>query len=60
MSSQVVRGDVAVALVDGDLWLRAGDRSVELSAVWLRDQATDAASRDPVSGQRLFSIANLP
>ncbi|MBV9831402.1 MAG: TauD/TfdA family dioxygenase [Marmoricola sp.] len=60
MSSHVVADRVTVAVVDGDLWLRADERSVEVSAVWLRDQATDAASRDPVSGQRLFSIADLP
>ena len=62
MSSHVVSSDVAVAVavVEGDLWLRVGDRSVELAAVWLRDHATDAASRDPVSGQRLFGITDLP
>ena len=60
MSSHVVTEVVTVAVRDGDLWLRAGERSVELSATWLRDHATDARSRDPVSGQRLFGIADLP
>jgi alpha-ketoglutarate-dependent taurine dioxygenase len=33
---------------------------VEVAAVWLRDSCTDAESRDPVSGQRLFDIGDLP
>jgi gamma-butyrobetaine dioxygenase len=48
-----------VTLVDGGLRVRAGDDVVELSAMWLRDSATDAESRDPVSGQRLFGITDL-
>lgn len=49
-----------VALVDGGLRLTVGEESVELEATWLRDSATDAQSRDPVSGQRLFGITDVP
>jgi len=52
--------DAQVVLVDGGLRLTAGEQVVELSAMWLRDSATDAESRDPVSGQRLFGITDLP
>src|SRR3954466_12364146 len=52
--------DAQVALVDGGLRLTVGDQSIELSAMWLRDSATDAESRDPVSGQRLFGITDVP
>ena len=49
-----------VALVDGGVRLTVGDESHELEAMWLRDSATDAESRDPVSGQRLFGITDVP
>ena len=49
-----------VALVDGGVRVTLGDESLELAAMWLRDSATDAASRDPRSGQRLFGITDLP
>jgi alpha-ketoglutarate-dependent taurine dioxygenase len=49
-----------VALVDGGVRLTVGDESLELEAVWLRDSATDPESRDPVSGQRLFGITDVP
>src|ERR1700749_4094967 len=52
--------DISVAVVDRGLRLTLGDESVELGSMWLRDSATDAESRDPVSGQRLFGITDLP
>lgn len=65
MASQVgtevasdLRVDVSVSA--GDLRLTVGDRTVELAAVWLRDSCTEPESRDPVSGQRLFDIGDLP
>ncbi len=64
MSSQVAASPsdtlVGVSVVDGDLTLTDGERTVEVAAVWLRDSCTDAESRDPVSGQRLFDIGDLP
>ena len=61
MYSQVeTRADaIRVDVVDGGVRLTAGDESVELGALWLRDSCTDAQSRDPVSGQRLFGITDL-
>lgn len=59
MSSQVEER-VQVEIVDGDVRLNTPDRNLELSAIWLRDSSTDDESRDPVSGQRLFNIVDLP
>jgi gamma-butyrobetaine hydroxylase len=61
MYSQVgERADArGVDLVDGGVRLTVGDEAVELGALWLRDSCTDAQSRDPVSGQRLFGITDL-
>jgi gamma-butyrobetaine hydroxylase len=53
-------GGAQVALVDGGVRLTMGGDSLELGAMWLRDSSTDAESRDPVSGQRLFGITDLP
>src|SRR5262245_14811456 len=53
-------GDAQVSLVDGGLRLTVGNETLELGAMWLRDSSTDAESRDPVSGQRLFGITDLP
>lgn len=53
--------EVRVEVVDGGLRLYdGGGPPVDLGGVWLRDSATDAESRDPVSGQRLFGITDLP
>ncbi|MCU1644214.1 MAG: gamma-butyrobetaine dioxygenase [Nocardia sp.] len=46
--------------MDGDVWLTTADRTVEIPAMWLRDNAPDALSRDTTSGQRLFNIVELP
>ncbi len=35
-------------------------RSIPLPAIWLRDHCQGAASRDPVSGQRLLNITQIP
>lgn len=59
MSSQVVE-KVQAEVVDGDLRLITPTQDLELSAIWLRDSSTDPASRDAVSGQRLFNIVDLP
>jgi gamma-butyrobetaine dioxygenase len=53
-------GEHLVVLADGGVRLTVEDKSLELGAMWLRDSATDAESRDPVSGQRLFGITDLP
>jgi gamma-butyrobetaine dioxygenase len=61
MYSQVGEfGETKVAAVDGGLRLTSGGECVDLDGLWLRDRATDAASRDPISGQRLFAITDLP
>jgi gamma-butyrobetaine hydroxylase len=49
-----------VTLADGGVRLTVGEESLELGAMWLRDSSTDVESRDPVSGQRLFGITDLP
>lgn len=51
---------VQVAVADGDLRLTVGAETLEVPAVWLRDHSTDPHSRDPVSGQRLLDIQDLP
>ena len=53
-------GDIRVDVVDGSLRLSDGGDPVELGALWLRDSADDPQSRDPVSGQRLFAITEVP
>lgn len=61
MYSQVIeKRAIAVSVVDGDLRLTVDGAVVEVAAVWLRDACTGAASRDAVSGQRLFNIVDLP
>ncbi|MET9490556.1 TauD/TfdA family dioxygenase [Nocardia sp. NPDC006630] len=61
MYSQVENGAaVEVVVVDGDVWLTTAGRTVEIPAMWLRDNAPDALSRDTSSGQRLFNIVDLP
>ncbi|WP_228566117.1 TauD/TfdA family dioxygenase [Nocardia sp. SYP-A9097] len=61
MYSQVSSGrGVEAAVIDGDVRLTAGGRVVEIPAIWLRDTAPDADSRDVLSGQRLFNILDLP
>ena len=52
--------ETQVSLVAGGVRLTVGEESLELEATWLRDSATDTESRDPVSGQRLFGITDLP
>ncbi|WP_218021559.1 2-trimethylaminoethylphosphonate dioxygenase [Nocardia acidivorans] len=61
MYGQVSSGlSVEAAVVDGDVRLSAAGRTVEIPAIWLRDNAPDADSRDVLSGQRLFNIVDLP
>ena len=52
--------ETQVSLVAGGVRLTVGEESLELEATWLRDSATDTESRDPVSGQRLFGITDVP
>lgn len=61
MYSQVSTGHAVRATVsDGDVHLSTADGTVEIPAMWLRDNAPDPVSRDPTSGQRLFNIVDLP
>ncbi|MBP1162206.1 TauD/TfdA family dioxygenase [Rhodococcus sp. PvR099] len=61
MYSQVIeKRAIDASVVDGDLRLTVDGKVVEVAAVWLRDACTDPASRDAVSGQRLFNIVDLP
>ena len=53
-------GEIRVDVVAGSLRLSDGGEPVELGALWLRDSAEDPDSRDPVSGQRLFAITEIP
>src|SRR5262249_30623917 len=53
-------GEAQVALVEGGVRLTLGHESLELGGRGLRASAAAAASRDPVSGQRLFGITDLP
>lgn len=61
MSSQVAEDtSVETEIIDGSLRLSTAHETFDLPAIWLRDSSTDSESRDPVSGQRLFNIVDLP
>ncbi|NNE50853.1 MAG: DUF971 domain-containing protein [Sulfitobacter sp.] len=42
------------------LRLRQGSGEMRFHAIWLRDNAQDAQTRDPGNGQRLVTVADLP
>jgi gamma-butyrobetaine dioxygenase len=42
------------------LRLRNGEAESRFHAIWLRDNAQDADTRDPANGQRLITLADLP
>ncbi|MGB7263650.1 MAG: TauD/TfdA family dioxygenase [Albidovulum sp.] len=42
------------------LTLTTGAQSHRFHAIWLRDNSTDPATRDPGNGQRLITMASLP
>ncbi|WP_073251594.1 2-trimethylaminoethylphosphonate dioxygenase [Shimia gijangensis] len=50
-----------VSLIDGGriLTLDTADGPKRFHAIWLRDNAIDGATRDPVNGQRLITLADL-
>ena len=39
---------------------RPGQPDLRFHAIWLRDNALDAATRDPGNGQRLITLADIP
>lgn len=51
-----------IEVLDGGraLWLELGDTESRFHAFWLRDNAQDAATRDPGNGQRLITMSDLP
>lgn len=52
---------VATHIADGGKILRLmGKVEMRFHAIWLRDNARDAATRDPGNGQRLITMADLP
>lgn len=52
--ADIMDGGAAVRLCGGD------GRDARFHAIWLRDNARDAATRDPSNGQRLISLADIP
>lgn len=51
----------ATVSADGQvLTLSVDGRTLRFHAVWLRDNALDAATRDPGNGQRLITLADIP
>ena len=58
----IVTADVRIDRYDGrvTLLLHTTGSVCELPALWLRERACDAASRDPRTGQRLFDPHSLP
>ncbi len=52
----------AVSLLENGavLALQTGAGVLRFHGVWLRDNALDAATRDPQNGQRLITLADLP
>jgi len=53
-SVEVIDGGGALALQWDD------GRSLRFHAIWLRDNALDAASRSPQNGQRLVTLQDIP
>lgn len=51
--------EVSLSKDGGCLTLRADDGPRRFHAIWLRDNAIDGATRDPVNGQRLITLADL-
>ena len=54
MQAQLLDEGAAVRLTWPD------GRSARFHAIWLRDNAQDAATRDPGNGQRLITLADVP
>lgn len=53
----------SVEILDGGAALRAAwsdGRTARFHAIWLRDNALDAATRDPGNGQRLITLGDIP
>jgi gamma-butyrobetaine dioxygenase len=53
-ASEIIEEGAAVALT----W--ADGRRARFHAVWLRDNAPDAATRSPANGQRLITVLDIP
>ncbi len=52
--ANILDGGAAVRIVWDD------GQAARFHAIWLRDNARDAATRDPANGQRLISLADIP
>src|SRR3546814_14685250 len=52
----------AVEVIEGGraLALHGGGSSLRFHAIWLRDNALDAATRSPEHGQRLLTLQDMP
>src|SRR3546814_15189808 len=68
-SSDVCSSDLAAAVevaavevIEGGraLALHGGGSSLRFHAIWLRDNALDAATRSPENGQRLLTLQDMP
>src|SRR3546814_1769193 len=56
-------GEAAVVeVIEGGraLALHGGGSSLRFHAIWLRDNALDAATRSPENGQRLLTLQDMP
>lgn len=55
-------GEAAVEVIEGGraLALHRSGESVRFHAIWLRDNALDAATRSPENGQRLVTLQDIP
>ncbi len=51
---------IALSADRQELHLSHGNQVVRFHGVWLRDNAQDAATRDPRNGQRLITLADVP
>lgn len=51
--------DTHASVLDGDLRLQRGETSVDIAAIWLRDNCQCPESR-AANGQKLFNIVDLP
>jgi gamma-butyrobetaine dioxygenase len=51
---------VQASAVDGELVLTAGEHVLRYPAIWLRDNCPCAECADPLSGQKLHDITDIP
>lgn len=62
VTAAVGEAAAAVEVIEGGraLALREGGGSLRFHAIWLRDNALDAATRSPENGQRLLTLQDIP